>query len=102
MHGGVFSIHKIAMQFCDKVSCNNSNVTITCNRDIYKEMAVVHQMYVHCSYQSEETLGASNHWTEFSTGLWDWTIQLECVDWNVKCHLVPVFIITCSMHITTR
>lgn len=63
MHGGVSLHNRIAMHFCDKVSCNNINViTITCNHDIYKEMAVVHHADVYCSYQSE-TLGASNHWT---------------------------------------
>ena len=32
-------------------------------------------------------LGVSDHWTGFSTGMWDWNVGLECEtgmwDWNV-------------------
>ena len=37
-------------------------------------------------------LGVSDHWTGFSTGMWDWNVGLECGtgmwDWNVEWTLL--------------
>ena len=77
MHGGVSLHNRIAMHFCDKVSCNNINaITITCNNDIYNEMAVVHKMYTVVISQKlwVPLITGLNSPLDCGTGLFNWNV----------------------------